>query len=155
MGLNPDPDSICTNRSGAGCVRTVASLMKIKHKAPWYQTVRSSVWGLLWTKHGLQIVRPGDYIVRAPTGCTWRLRPDTVNEHYDIQERPAAPEPDIKPAISTAAAVENHISNSIFARCPDCGRGADDGHTAYCPHRKWPKDGKIKLTPPGMTKSTF
>lgn len=58
--------------------------MRIKHKGPWYQAVRSSAYGILWTKHGLQIVRPGDYIVRAPTGCTWRLQAHTVNAYYVI-----------------------------------------------------------------------
>lgn len=62
--------------------------MKLSLKSPKLEALRSTVYGLLWTKHGLQIVRPGDYIVKAATGCTYRLKADTVDQYYNIENNP-------------------------------------------------------------------
>ena len=62
--------------------------MKVSLKSPDLEALRSTVYGVLWTKHGLQIVRPGDYIVRAATGCTYRLKEDTVHKYYNIRGNP-------------------------------------------------------------------
>lgn len=57
--------------------------MKITHKATVLEAIEASHYGILWTSHGLQIVRPGILIVKAPTGCVWTMTKEFARSHYD------------------------------------------------------------------------
>ena len=46
--------------------------------------IESLAWGILWTPRGIQIVKPGDYIVRAKTGCTWRIHKKDIKRYAKV-----------------------------------------------------------------------
>lgn len=116
--------------------------MRVKHKAPWYEAVRSTIWGLLWTKRGLQVVRPGDYIVKAPSGCTWRLRAKDVQSYYHIEKNLSngsqmALETSLDNAVGRIVELENWIQKGTEGKAIKAGYSVFQP-PQYCGNRHAP-----------------
>ena len=56
---------------------------ELVHKPILLSYIIASSWGFMWTRRGLKFYNKGDYLVKAPTGCTWPMRASTVEKFYD------------------------------------------------------------------------
>lgn len=55
----------------------------VRNKSRDFKAVQLTSWGIMWTKRGFRVYKPTDWILTAPTGCTWPVSNKHLEEFYE------------------------------------------------------------------------
>ena len=57
----------------------------MRNKARDFKAIPVTTWGIIWTKRGFRVHKPGDWMLTTPSGCTWPVS----NKHLQLYYEPS------------------------------------------------------------------